>query len=230
MEQIDLTVEPRSQDLPLPVLRKQGFVPAVVYGKGEDAISLSVPLADFQKVFKAAGENTIINLRIAGGEPKMALIKDVQLTPDKGEYLHIDFYKVRVGEKLRVAIPLQFVGEAPAVKDAGGILVTNKNEVEVECLPQNLPHEITVDLSSLSNIDDSITVKDLIVSAGVEILDDAEESIIVVTPPAAEEAETPVSEEEAVAAVEATEEKTESGESTSAETAESKESKESKES
>src|SRR4030042_5559401 len=106
-------------------------------------------------------------------------------------------------------MPLNFIGEAPVVKDLGGILVTNKNEVEVECLPQDLPHEIVVDLSGLAKIDDTILVKDLSVSAGVELLDNPEESIVVVTPPAEEEVDPVVSEAEAVAAVEATEEKPE---------------------
>ena len=224
MDKIDLAAQLRAADKTPSAIRHQGLIPAVVYGKGEDSFSVAIAWNDFQKAYKAAGETTIINLLVEGGAPKMVLIKDVQLSPDTDEYLHIDFYKIKAGEKLRVAIPLQFAGEAPAVKDFGGIVVTNKNEVEVECLPQDLPHEITVDLSNLKNIDDAIFVKDLLLGAGVEVLDNLEDSIVVITPPAAEEVEAVVSEAEAVAAVEATEEKVESAEN---ETKSEKENKES---
>jgi len=209
MDKIDLAAQLRPEGISPNALRQQGLIPVVMYGKGEEPISLAVTLNDFQKVYKAAGETTIINLHVADGVPKMVLIKDLQVSPDKGDYLHIDFYRIKAGEKLHVTVPLKFEHEAPAVKDFGGILVTNKNEVEVECLPQDLPHEILVDLSKLIAIDDAIFVKDLIINPGVEVLDHPEESIIVVTPPAVEEVEPVVSEAEAVAAVETTGEKPE---------------------
>ncbi|MFH1088569.1 MAG: 50S ribosomal protein L25 [Patescibacteria group bacterium] len=209
-EQLNLIASPRESQLSPRVIRAQGDVPAVVYGKGIDPTSLSVKLIDFHKIYKQAGETTLINLNVAGVTPYMVLIKDVQVSPDKGEYLNIDFYKVRAGEKLRVMVPLHFEGEAPAVKNFGGILVTNKNEIEIECLPQDLPHEIIVDLSKLENIDDAVIVKDLSIGNVVEVLDNLEDSIVVVAPPAAEEAEIAVPEAEAVASVEATAEKEDS--------------------
>ena len=227
MEKIDLAAELRPEGISPKALRKTGRIPAVAYGKGEEPVALTVALNDFQKVYKAAGETTIINLQMAGSPAKMVLIKDLQLSPDKDEYLHIDFYRIKVGEKLRVAVPLKFENESPAVKDFGGIVVTNKNEVEVECLPQDLPHEILVDLGGLKNIDDAIFVKDLQVGPGVEILDNLEESVAVVTPPAAEEVEPVVTEAEAVAAVEATGEKPETEETTETETKPEKEDKKS---
>lgn len=216
MDKIDLAAQLRSKEVSPGAIRRQGLIPAVVYGKSEDPLSLTVSLKDFQQAYKIAGETTIINLQIAGSAPTMTLIKDVQLSPDTDAYLHVDFYKIKVGEKLRVAIPLKFVGEAPAVKNFGGIVITNKNEVEVECLPSDLPHEILVDLSKLENIDDAVFVKDLHIGTGVVVLDNLEESIVVVAPPAAEEVEeVPVSEAEAVAAVETAGEKAEtSGEET----------------
>ncbi|MBU1092457.1 50S ribosomal protein L25 [Patescibacteria group bacterium] len=208
-EQLNLIASLREEQLSPRAIRAQGAVPAVVYGKGIDSTSLSVKLLDFHKIYKQAGETTLINLNVADGAPYMVLIKDIQVSPDKEEYLNIDFYKVRAGEKLRVMVPLHFEGEAPAVKNFGGILVTNKNEIEIECLPQDLPHEIIVDLSKLENIDDAVIIKDLQVGNAVEILDNLEESVVVVTPPAVEEAEVEVSEAEAVASVEATAEKEE---------------------
>jgi len=193
-------------------LRAQGSIPATIYGKGIEPASLSVVWLDFHKVYQQAGETTLINLSVDNAAPYPVLIKNVQISPDKEEYLNIDFYKIRAGEKLRVTVPLQFTGEAPAVKDFGGIVVTNKNEIEVECLPQDLPHEILVDLSKLANIDDAVLVKDLQVGSAVEILDNLEDSVVVVSPPAAEEVEPTVTETEAIASVEATEEKPETAE------------------
>jgi len=212
VEKLELSAEPRDTNLSPKALRAQGKIPAVAYGKDEDPAPLLVDLIDFKKIYQSAGETTIINLKVAAAAPKMVLIKDVQLSPDKEEYLNIDFLQIKAGEKLRVSVPLMFINEAPAVKDFGGILITNKNEIEVECLPQDLPHEITVDLSGLHNIDDTIFVKDLQVGSGVEVLDSPEDSIVVIAPPTAEEVEPVVSEAEAVAAVEATEEKVETGE------------------
>ncbi len=212
MDKIDLSAQLRTADITPSAIRSQGMIPAVVYGKGEEPMPVVVTWNDFQKAYKLAGETTIINLQIPESAPKMVLIKDVQLSPDKDDYLNIDFYRIKAGEKLRVAVPLRFEGESPAIKDFGGILVTNKNDIEVECLPQDLPHEFVVDLTVLKNIDDAIAVKDIKVGAGVEVLDNLEDSIVVVTPPAAEEVEPVVSEAEAVASVEATEEKIEPGE------------------
>lgn len=215
MDKIDLSAQLRVANTTPSAMRSQGLIPAVVYGKGEEPMAVAITRNDFQKTYKQAGESTIINLQIPGGTPKMVLIKEVQLSPDKDDYLNIDFYRIKAGEKLRVAVPLRFEGESPAIKDFGGILVTNKNDIEIECLPQDLPHEFVVDLTGLKNIDDVVAVKDIKAGVGVEVLDNPEDSIVVVTPPAAEEVEPVVSEAEAVAQVEATEEKPESGESAS---------------
>lgn len=206
-EQLNLVASPREDQMSPKTIRAQGSIPAVVYGKGVEPTAVAVKLIDFHRIYKQAGETTLINLNVGSGTPYMVLIKDVQVSPDKEEYLNIDFYKVRAGEKLRVMVPLQFEGEAPAIKSFGGILITNKNEIEVECLPQDLPHEIIVNLATLENIDDAIAVKDLHVNNAVEILDNLEDSIVIVSPPAVEEAEEVVSEAEAIASVEATAEK-----------------------
>ncbi len=193
---------------PAKALRKEGLLPAVLYGKEIDSVPLLISFDVFEKLYKEAGETTIINLTIEGDSQEHAvLIKDTQLSPITGKCLHVDFYQIKRGEKLHVTIPLNFVGEPPAVKDFGGILLTNKNEIEVECLPKDLPKEIIVDLFGLKEIDDSITIKDLKIPTGVEVLGEPEESIVIVAPPAVEEEEETVSEEDAVAGVEAVAEK-----------------------
>jgi len=192
-------------------IRAQGLLPIILYGKDTDPTPLSVPFKDFEVLYRDAGETTIINMHIDGeAEPHPVLIKDIQLNPTTNQHIHADFYQIKIGEKLKAMIPLRFVGEPPAIKEFGGILITNRDEVEVECLPRDLPRDIEVDLSHLAQVDDSITVGAINVPAGVEVLDDADDSIVVVAPPTAEEAESePVSEAEAVASVEATEEKSE---------------------
>ena len=190
-------------------LRREGILPGVLYGKETEATALSIPFDTFERLYRQTGETTIINLAIEGeSAPRQVLVKDTQFDPVEGRHIHVDFYQIKADEELKATVPLEFINEAPAVKEFGGILITNKDEVEVECLPKDLPHNIEVDLSVLTEIDSAVTVKDLKVPAGVKILAEPDESIVVVTPPAAEEVEPEVkSEAEAIAEVEATAEK-----------------------
>ena len=208
-QNLEITVQKRDTNVPAQALRRQDLVPIILYGRDiKDPLSLVMPLSIFDKVYKEAGETTIIDLKIEGEEKVYpVLIKDLQLDPVTNQHIHIDLYAIKAGEKLHATVPLVFEGEAPAVKDFGSILVTNKNEIEVECLPKDLPKEIVVDISILKEIDSSISVQELKIPAGVEVLDDPEDSVIVATPPAAEEEEETVSEEEALESIEATEEK-----------------------
>jgi len=208
---LEIIAQLRDVAVPAKVLRNQGLVPMILYGKEVKPIPLSMPVGLFTNLYKEAGETTIIDLKIEGMDKSHpVLIRDLQLDPATDKYIHVDFYQIKAGEKLHATVPLVFEGESLAVKDLGGIIITNKNEIEVECLPKDLPKEINVDISGLDQIDDSIMVKDLKVPSGVEILDELEDSVVVVTPPAAEEEEEEiVSEEEAIDAVEATGEKPE---------------------
>lgn len=213
---MELTAETRSGEAVVRDVRAKGLVPAVLYGHDVPVVNIAVPLVAFEKLYRAGGiESTIIDLQVEGEpSPRSVLIKDVQFDPITDKYLHIDFYQVKSDEKLRTEVPLKFIGESLAVKDLDGILITNKDEIEIECLPKDLPREIEVDISKLVNLGDSITVKDIVVPNGVEILNDGEESVMVVTEPAAEEKEAEVvPEEEAVASVETTEETAETAES-----------------
>lgn len=168
-------------------LKREGLVPAVLYGKGKDNISLQIDKKDFDRAFKLSGGSTLILLEIEGEKAKNVLVKDVQKNPVKDEVIHADFYQVRMSEKITAGVPLNFVGDSRAVIDLGGSLITNKSEVEVECLPADLPHEIEVDISVLEEFDSVIHVSDLKVAEGVEIKDDPEESVAFVEPPRSEE-------------------------------------------
>lgn len=166
-------------------LRNKGFLPAVVYGKGKPSENITVKQGDFMKLWRAAGESTIITLEV-GKDKKNVLIHDVAVDPMKDIPTHVDFYIVDMTKTLKVDVALEFIGESEAVK-SGGILVKVHHELEVEALPKDLPHSITVDISLLKTFDDKITVADLKVPAGVTFSADSEETIALVEPPRTEE-------------------------------------------
>lgn len=146
-------------------LRRDGYIPAILYGKGQEPLPLQISLKDFNKTFKIAGESTLVYIGV-DSQSYPTIIHDVARDPLTNGILHADFYKVRLDEKIKADVPVVFVGESPAVKDLGGIFVRNVNELEVEALPQNLPHELTIDISVLKNFGDKITVGDLKQSLG----------------------------------------------------------------
>lgn len=191
-------------------LRQAGQLPAVVYGQGERGQLLSVDGKSFTKLARQAGSSTLIELSVDDQSPVKVLIHDEQYDPISGQMMHADLFKVKMNEKLQTEIALNFIGESPAVVDLGGNLVTTKDAVKIEAFPQDLVPSIDVDISSLATFDDKITVGDLNVPSKIEVLDDPEETLAVVTPPRSEEeleAElAPTSEEAEAAAVAATEE------------------------
>ncbi len=167
-------------------LREQGLIPAELYGRGIKNLHLAVPAKDFLKTWKQAGANTVVNVLVENRKHPV-LIYDVKKDYLTGEVEHVDFYAVRMDEKIKAKIPLEFVGEAPAVKEKSGILNKAMAEIEVEALPANLPHSFEVDISSLDDINKSIYVKDIKVPKDVSVIVDPETVIATVTPPAKEE-------------------------------------------
>ncbi len=170
---------------------RQGQIPAELYGHKVDNVHLSVDLIEFEKVLRKAGESTLIELQLPDGGSRNVLVKEVERHYLTTQPIHVDFYEVKMTEKLTATVPIEFIGESHAVKALGGTLVTVLNEVEVECLPGDLPHQFDVDISSLNSFDDQILVKDLKVSDKVEIKADPEEVVATVQRPrdmAAEEA------------------------------------------
>lgn len=168
------------------ILRNLGFIPAVLYGKGQEALNLQVPIKDFAKVLKEAGESTLVYVHV-GKDIYPTIIHDVAKDPVKDHIIHADFYKVSLTDKIKTKVPVVFIGDSPAVKDLAGIFVRNVNELEVEALPQNLPHEITVDISSLNNFGDQILVKDINLGPDVKIEAEAETIIATVQEPKSQE-------------------------------------------
>lgn len=166
-------------------LRKQGFLPAVVYGGGKDAESIAIKESDFLKLWKSAGESTVIELDLGKAKTNV-LIHDVAIDPLKDNPIHVDFYVVDMTKKIRVDVALEFIGESEAVK-AGGILVKALHSLKVEALPNDLPHSISIDISLLKAVGDSIIVKNIKVPKGAKILDNPEEAIVVIEAPRAAE-------------------------------------------
>lgn len=190
MTELILKAEPRS-DLrganPKRML-KNDFLPAVVYGPGSENINLKLNLQEFIKVFKVAGESKVVNLKV-GDETIQVFIHRIQHNPVTNEIVHVDFYRFRKDHKFTIEIPIKFVGESHAVKGAGGILVTNMESIQIECLYSDLISDIEVDLSKLENINDAIYVSDLKFKEGINVLTAPERVIVTVQPMRTEEEE-----------------------------------------
>jgi len=191
-------------------LRGEGVVPAVLYGPALQPAVLSVAKKEFALVLKEAGESSLVSLEV-GQEKTPVLIRGVQRHPVSGDVMHVDFYQPRLDEKIKIMILIRLEGEAPAQKDLEGTLIQNVHEVEVEALPQDLPHEIVADVSVLKTFEDRILVGDLQVSSAVEVIAEPDWIVAQVMPPENVEAELAKSVEEAdaVAAVEKVEGKKE---------------------
>lgn len=169
-------------------IRKQGLIPAEVYGHGAENVHVSVPAKEFRKIFKEAGETTVITLvdERAGKTP--VIIANVALDYVKDDILAVDFHRVRLDEKLEAAVPVVFTGSAPAEKK-GLILVRVTPEIEIEALPQDIPHRFSIDLSGLAEAGDGIYIKDLKAIPGVKIRTHGDVAIVTVTEPRKEEEE-----------------------------------------
>ncbi len=167
--------------------RAEEQIPAVVYGHAMTPESLALPYMPFAKAYKQAGESTLLDLVVAGEAPRKVLIHDVQYDPITDRFLHVDLYAVRMTEKMKTKIAIRFVGEAPAVKQKGGLLVKSLHHLSVECLPSDLVPEVTVDIAHLDTFGQSIYIKDLVSPKGIVILDKREEPVVTVMRPKTEE-------------------------------------------
>ena len=191
-------------------LRKEGVLPLALFGKNTELQNLQTNLKEFETIFDEAGESTLLTLQIENSEEKSkVLISEVQHHPVTGQIIHATLRKVDLKEKIKANVPLEFVGEPEVVKSGVGILLTLIDEIEVECLPTDLPSEIVVNTESLKEVGDTITVADLNFDREKIVIDiDPEEPVAKIDhPQMEEEPEEEVSEEEAIAQVEATSEK-----------------------
>jgi large subunit ribosomal protein L25 len=170
-----LTATKRSKNDNLGVIRNNGMIPGVVYGVRVENTMISVPTVSFEKILKVAGESSTIVLEIKSEEKGAkettqkvdVLIHDMQVDPIKGFPIHVDFLAIDMNKAIEVKVPVEFTGIAPAEKDGLGVLVKVLHEVEIEALPKDLPHNVTVDVSILVALSDQIHVKDIVVPKGV---------------------------------------------------------------
>lgn len=186
-------------------LRREGILPANVYGKDLASLAIQVKTADFTEVFSHAGETGLVDLEVKG-EIRPVLIKNLQMKYPLKTPLHVDFYQVNLKEKVKTMIPVTLIGEAKAVAEKLGTLLQTLSEIEIEALPTDLPEKIEVNIEHLAAVDEQITVADLKVPSSVTILTDAGQTIVKIAELVAPEPE-PVVEEtaEAIEGAEGTE-------------------------
>ncbi len=165
---MQLTVEKRDLKKKPAAMRRDGVMPAVVYGRSEESTPIALNRKDFEKIFRTAGSSTVITLKGLGDE-KDALIHEVSFHAVSGEPLHADFYAIEKGQTVTVSVPLEFDGVSPAVKELGGILIKVMHEIEMEVLPKDLPNMIHVDISKLTGLDSQILVEHLTLPASAKI-------------------------------------------------------------
>ncbi|MEI6728957.1 MAG: 50S ribosomal protein L25 [bacterium] len=157
-------------------LRHTGLVPAVVYGNGVENFNIQFPVGIFLKTYKLIGKTTVVDLVVKGGKKLPCLVYELDVHPVLGTLRHVDFLAVNLSEKTTATVPVNFVGEPS--KEVDGVIIKSINELEVEALPDSIPHHIDVDLSILQAIGDVITVSDLAKNANYEILDDGDLAIV----------------------------------------------------
>lgn len=170
-----LEVKPRDAKESADTLRKQGIVPAVFYGPKEKATPIAINALKLEHIWKEAGETAIVTLK-GVGEDKDTLIHEAQFHPVTGKLLHVDFYVLEKGKKITIKVPLHFEGQAPAEK-SGHIVVKVLYEVEIEVAPQELPHNLPVDLSKLENVGDHSTVRDIKLPPTATLITDADDIV-----------------------------------------------------
>jgi len=202
-------------------LRKEGLLPANVYGKEVKSLAVELPTKEFEKTFKEVGETGLVELKV-DGQMKPVLIHNVQYDPVSHEPLHADFYQVNLKEKVKTSVPVSFVGEPQAIINKVGILLEQISELEVEALPTDLPENIEVNVEKLANVDDQITVAEIKAPAGVTILSDASQVVAkigeLVTKEAAQQAAAEAAAAEAAKAATAEAAPAEGGETPATET------------
>lgn len=186
-----LTATKRSKADKLADVRSNGMVPAVVYGARVENTMISVPSVEFKKVLKEAGETSTVELMLEGKKIDV-LIHDVQVDPIRGFAIHADFLAVDMNKKAEVVVGLEFTGVAPAEKAGLGTLVKVLHEITIEALPKDLPHSVTVDISSLATLEDRILAGNIKLPAGVSLVSNTEDVVALVATVKEEKEEAPV--------------------------------------
>lgn len=171
-------------------LRRTGAIPGIIYGHGFENIPVSVPEKQFMKVYREVGTSSIITI-VVGNEKYDVLIYEVEQDPVSDAFRHVDFLRIRQDEKITTNIPVNVIGECSIVKELSGVLLTELDEIEIRCLPHDLPSHVEVDVSVITEFNEPLHVKDIKIPATIEVLTDKESVVVTVAPPKKEE-EAPV--------------------------------------
>jgi large subunit ribosomal protein L25 len=180
MEQIELQAAKRDiLGKKVRFLRRQGITPVHVFGHGIESLALQCDTANLQQVLTRTGQTRLINLKIDGeSTPRTVMVRETQQNILKGDLLHVDFYQVKMTEVIEVDVPIVLVGESPALRNKENMLSQELNELSVECLPANIPNSIEVDVTSLTEADQAIRVRDISLGEGITILNDPEVMLV----------------------------------------------------
>lgn len=190
MNEIKLKAEKRElEGRKVKKLRRDGLLPANIFGRGVKSQSIQVNLKEFGQVFQKAGETNLVEVGL-GKETRPVLIHNVQLDPITDQVLHVDFLQVDLKKKVTAEVPVELVGVSPAEKQSLGTVVQYVNEIKVEALPTEIPDKFEIDISVLSEVDQMVQIKDLKIDASkVKIEGDPEQLVVKVEPPKAEKEE-----------------------------------------
>jgi large subunit ribosomal protein L25 len=160
-------------------LRRDGITPVHVFGHGIDPVAVQCDTIELQKILARAGKTSIIGLKLDKAKKlRNVMVREVQKEPRTGELLHVDLYQIRMEEKLKVAVPIKLVGEAPALKLKENFLSQELNTLTIDCLPDRIPNHIDVDLSGLAAADQTIHVQDVVLGEGITIMNHPEQLIV----------------------------------------------------
>jgi large subunit ribosomal protein L25 len=198
MKEVKISASPRKVVRKgVKALRREGQLPAVLYGRNFETRPIMFDYRESSRVIQTLGSSTLVVIDL-GKESHYALVREKQRDVIKGNLLHVDFQVVSLTEKVHAEVSVELIGESPAVKDLGGLIIVNNEQLEVEALPRDLPDRIEVDISALKEIGDTIYVRDLKLEGEVTILAEEDEPIVLITLPSVEEepAEEEVEEEE----------------------------------
>ncbi|UCG10320.1 MAG: 50S ribosomal protein L25 [Dehalococcoidia bacterium] len=197
MERIELELASRETlGKKVRFLRHQGITPVHLFGHGIESLALQCETAQLKQVLSQAGRTKLIDIKLDRKKPRKAVVREVRRSPKTSELLHVDFYQVRMEEKIRVEVPIVLTGESPALKLKENMLEQYLTSLTVECLPDEIPADIELDLSPLAEIDDVIRVKDIDLGEKVTVLNEPEMSVVKISMRPVEKVEEEVVEEE----------------------------------
>ncbi|PIU56726.1 MAG: 50S ribosomal protein L25 [Chloroflexi bacterium CG07_land_8_20_14_0_80_45_17] len=180
MDQIELEITKREVlGKKVRFLRRQGITPVHLFGHGIESMALQCDTAKLQQVLTEAGEAKLISLKLDNEKrPRSVLVREVQVDSLKGGLLHVDFYQVKMAEEVKVEVPITLVGEAPALKLRANMLMQELDTLTVECLPAKIPASVELDISSLTEAEQMVRVKDIDLEKGVTVLNDPEQVVV----------------------------------------------------